>query len=137
VRYNFISEKCNEQSKIWYQLNSEKHKERSRNWQRKNPDKIKAINKTWLENNRDKANARTGRRRACKLQQTPVWSNNREILKFYKESLRLTKETGIPHHVDHIIPLRGEFVSGLHVPNNLQVIPASDNCKKNNKFEDI
>jgi hypothetical protein len=46
-----------------------------------------------------------------------------------------TKMTGIEWHVDHIIPLQGKNVSGLHTPYNLQVIPASWNTAKGNKFE--
>jgi len=74
--------------------------------------------------------AKRMRRHAAKLRATPVWANREKIAAFYEEASRLTKETGIPHEVDHIIPLRGKLVSGLHVETNLQVLPATINRRK-------
>ncbi len=88
----------------------------------------------WQKRNKAYCSANTSKYEATKAKRTPVWSNLIEIQQFYKLSAELTERTKIPHHVDHIIPLRGELVSGLHVPNNLQVIPAYDNISKKNKF---
>lgn len=88
----------------------------------------------WQKRNRAYCSSSTSKRDAAKAKRTPSWSNLDEIQEFYKLSAELTERTKIPHHVDHIIPLRGELVSGLHVPNNLQVIPAYDNISKKNKF---
>jgi hypothetical protein len=41
---------------------------------------------------------------------------------------------GFEWHVDHVIPLQGKKVSGFHVPSNIQVIPASENVRKNASF---
>lgn len=57
------------------------------------------------------------------------------IKAIYLECARITNETGIPHQVDHIVPLKGKIVSGLHVPWNLQIIPARENRKKSNNFQ--
>jgi excisionase family DNA binding protein len=61
------------------------------------------------------------------------WADASAVRAFYAEARRLTETTGVPHHVDHIIPLQGDYVSGLHVETNLQVLPATDNIRKLNK----
>ena len=65
--------------------------------------------------------------RCNKLLRTPKWADNAKIKDIY-----LNCPTG--YHVDHIIPLQGELVSGLHVEYNLQYLPAKDNLSKSNKF---
>lgn len=76
------------------------------------------------------------RRRAKKLQATPPWltdDHKKSIAAIYRRAVQLTKETGTEYHVDHIVPLAGRNVRGLHVPWNLQVITASENHRKWNK----
>ena len=82
-----------------------------------------------------KVAASCSKRRAFKINATPSWSNLEEIKDFYVLAKTLTDFTGIPHEVDHIVPLNHADVCGLHVPANLQVICKSDNRKKNNKFD--
>jgi hypothetical protein len=88
---------------------------------------------------------RLGFRRAKKakyrcdvLKRTPKWltaKDRKDIRAIYDEAANKTMATGIQHHIDHIIPLRGRYVSGLHVPNNLQILLAEDNLKKRADYE--
>ena len=103
----------------------------------KSKESNRARSKKWNKDNPAKNSARTMLYYARKIKATPKWITKeqlKEIELIYIESQKKTKETGIKHHVDHIIPLRGENVCGLHVPWNLQVLTAEENCIKNNKF---
>lgn len=76
-------------------------------------------------------------RKSAKLKRTPNWLTEFDLLKIkclYQLAAMRSRESGQTWHVDHIIPLQGEFVSGLHVPNNLQVIPAIENMRKSNHY---
>lgn len=83
---------------------------------------------------REKARPNGARQRALRLKRMPKWADAKEIKKFYERAAFLTRRTKIPHEVDHIIPLRGELVSGLHVEWNLQVLPRFENRSKSNKY---
>jgi hypothetical protein len=65
---------------------------------------------------------------------TPPWVDFAQIVILILERDRLSAETGVPHHIDHMIPLAGKNVCGLHVHWNMRVIPATDNLKKSAKF---
>jgi hypothetical protein len=105
-----------------------------------NKEKLKIYEKTYNNTpwGRAKRNAKTAKRKAFKLQATPKWITKEraeEICNIYLKAQISTLETGISHNVDHIIPLQGENVSGLHVPWNLQILTASENSKKKNSFD--
>lgn len=71
--------------------------------------------------------------KASRRLRVPKWLDNTEMGKIneiYKRCVVLEKKTGIPHHVDHILPLHGKLVSGLHVPSNLQILTAKENMRK-------
>jgi hypothetical protein len=73
-------------------------------------------------------NANTAKRRAMKHKATPPWSDLDAIKEIYARA----KRTGM--HVDHLIPLCGRLVCGLHVPENLQLLAPVENFRKSNKF---
>ncbi|MDH4602416.1 MULTISPECIES: HNH endonuclease signature motif containing protein [Pseudomonas syringae group] len=76
------------------------------------------------------------RRRTALRRATPLWADLAAIKAFYKDAKRLSIETGVLHEVDHIVPIQGEKVCGLHVENNLQILTKTDNVKKHSRFTD-
>ena len=137
-------------AKEWYERNKELTKKRARAWALANPEKTASSKTNWREENREQHNAINRewnknnkpvkaslecKRRASQLQRTPAWDPNTHlIIAKYQLAAMLTKASGIEHHIDHIIPLQGKKVSGLHTFANLKVIPGSDNVKKSNSF---
>jgi hypothetical protein len=87
--------------------------------------------------NKGKINALVAARKKHIKQRTPKWFGLEErwvVKEVYELAASRTKMTGFAWHVDHIVPLQGGIVSGLHVMNNLQVIPGVDNIKKKNRY---
>lgn len=115
------------------------HKERSKAWRASNPkQKVRILrnSKRHYEANKARYVERTVRRRVREKLATPVWANIDAMVKFYEQAAYLSAKTGVLHHVDHIIPLQGGNVCGLHVETNLQVLPWAVNVAKGNKILD-
>ena len=127
-------EKRGETAKAYYLANKEAKAEYNKAYRLANKEKALVYDKEYSKNNKDIVNTKTAKRRAAKLERTVSWSDSNAIKALYTEAQRLTEETGEQHHVDHIIPLQGELVSGLHVQNNLQVLTAYANLSKSNTF---
>jgi hypothetical protein len=102
-------------------------------WRRANPEHWKNYIRDWRQQYPERVLADRNRRRAAELQALPSWVRTSEIWPFHKECRRISKETGVQHHVDHIVPLAHPHVCGLHVPWNLQIITAAENNAKRNE----
>jgi len=101
-----------------------------------NADTLKRNVIQYAKNNRGRVNALCLKRHADKLKRTPAWADHERSTAYYDVCAFFNEVNGYTkYHVDHIIPLRGRKVSGLHVHNNLQVILASENASKGNHFE--
>lgn len=98
-------------------------------------ERLQRYQEAYYHQNKDQFVARVAKRRAAKHRAVPLWADTKAIAKIYQSAAELTKATGIQHHVDHIVPLQGRTVCGLHVEYNLQVIPAIENRRKFNRLK--
>ena len=100
---------------------------------------LREYRNAWKANNKTQVRADTKARRRKHRDATPLWLTRKqksEIRQLYQIAITMTQTTGEQYVVDHIVPLRGEFVCGLHVPWNLRVITQDENLKKSNKHVD-
>ncbi len=79
-------------------------------------------------------NALVAKRNAAKRNATPSWVDMERVREFYERAAFLTQATGVRHEVDHIYPLQGELVCGLHCEANLQILTKSENIRKSNRM---
>jgi hypothetical protein len=123
--------------------------EAKRDYRKRNADKIRAYNAVYTAANAEKARLWRKRwqmenpavyrearamRRAREVNACPSWADREAIRRVYEERNRVSAETGVTHHVDHIVPLAGLKVCGLHVSWNLRVIPGQVNARKGRKL---
>lgn len=151
-------DKVRAQGRRNYANNSERFKAHTKQYAKENPEKVKAAQQRWQKENQDRVREKRRERyqedlewrqrirssnlaRHKRLRQSiPAWQCISELRNIWSKAQRISQETGVPHDVDHIIPLTSRCgkVSGLTVPWNLQIIPSSENQRKNNFLvEDI
>jgi hypothetical protein len=137
LRRNWVVANLERQRKTvnnWRTLNADRYRESKRNWSKNNIEKQRESIRKWRTANLDKTNASVAKRRAKKKQAVAAWANHVLIKKMYAECCELTKTTGIRHHVDHIYPLKSDWLCGLHVENNLQILTETENTSKGNRI---
>lgn len=152
--YN-VSQRLNssEYQKSYYETNKERIAERKKAYREVNKARIAETKKADYEANKEarlaqkkeyrkKAAGNIAYLNACRKEsvrlRTPKWLTKHDKLRMkctYAIAAMLTRHNGEPWHVDHVIPLQGKAVSGLHVPSNLRVMRGVENISKKNKFE--
>ena len=103
-------------------------------WRAANVEVARAASRAWYAANPARSRAQEAKRRSAKLNAVPALADHDQIARIYS-SARELREVGIDVHVDHIIPLQGKAVRGLHTHDNLQIILAKDNIAKSNRTE--
>lgn len=124
-------------SKEWAANNPERARARYLKYRHGNLEKCRENDESYRLRNMGKDAAKTAKRRATKFERTPKWLTTDQLSTIdaiYEQCVEINKLTGIVHHVDHIVPLNGKNVSGLHVPWNLRIVTAKVNLSKSNKF---
>lgn len=133
------ADQIKERGIAYRQANADSIREAKRHYARENRARILERQKAYRQANRGLILADRAFRKAAKRQATPPWltkAHRAEIAGFYKRAVALSQATGVPHHVDHIYPIRGKKSCGLHVPWNLQILTAEENLKKGNSEPD-
>jgi hypothetical protein len=126
-----------EQNKRYAKKHPDMLRDKTDRWKKANPEKFAEFNKKSRLKNKARVLANKAKYRANKRNRTPIWVDKDHlwlIKEVYELAVLRTKMFKFEWHVDHIVPLNGKLVSGLHVIENLQVIPGTENLLKNNKY---
>lgn len=119
--------------------NPQERLEIKRAWQETNREHVNSYNASWRKRNPEGHAAQQAERRARKNQATPPWLTKEQrqaCVEMYRLAKKFKSAFGKTYHVDHIVPLKGENVCGLHVPWNLQLLESSLNLGKSNNLKE-
>jgi hypothetical protein len=114
--------------------NPELYAARIKTWREKNPERDSKNSSRWASENKAKKSAISSRYNASKYQALPKWADQKKIQEFYDEAKRMSTSLGEQYEVDHIVPLQGKTVCGLHCEANLQILHHKTNAGKGNRI---
>lgn len=141
-------ERCIANAKAWSAANWDKRLAASRKYRETKLERARSNEAAYRARNREICNARIRewkaknphklthyfhKRRAAELRAMPAWADLDAIEAIYAEAQMVQAATGIPQHVDHVVPILSKLVCGLHCEANLRVVPATENMAKNNR----
>ena len=130
-------EKIKEYRKAHYESNKEAILAKNKEWRDSKPREYhNEYLRNWKSKNRGKI-IQSGKKRSIPMSKCLKLLDEQQVgtlNQFYNYANRISECVGIKHHVDHVLPLAGDGFTGLHVPWNLQVIPATINLRKGNKL---
>lgn len=135
--YQDHKEQCTMNNLLWTKANPTKVSLSKLKWRTNNPEVNRTLQEQYFSNHRSYYVSKGAEYRARKLHATPSWLTLDDLFvieEMYDLARLRTATTAIKWEVDHIVPLRGELVCGLHIPSNLRVIPKRDNCQKGNRY---
>jgi hypothetical protein len=135
VRANYHKDldKSRQRARDYAETHRAEARERIKKWSQKNPEKKRQNDKTWIEANKARSHSLKAKYRAARRQACPPWVDDAHMAKIhdiYRLRRELTDKTGTVYEVDHIVPLQGKTVCGLHVWWNLRVIPKEENNRR-------
>lgn len=122
AHYARTAERSRAYSLAWYQANKAQALKSCKDWVSRNKEKAAEIKLRWKQRNIGYTKAKVAERRASVKRATPAWlsaADRASICAVYEMAARVSACLGTPHHVDHIHPLNGAGLCGLHVPWNL------------------
>ena len=129
---------CKECHSAYYKKYNKDNKveanKKSREYYNKHKDRLAVLKKDYTKDNLAHFNSYNALRRANKIKATPSWADHDAVKRLYIVSRFMKDKLGENYHVDHMIPLNGENICGLHCETNLQLMPALENMSKGNSF---
>jgi hypothetical protein len=130
----FCKDCRNKRNAKWFAGNQKRHNQMMVDWYNRNKDRHLENSKKWYNQNKERKLMTTNAREKRCRQATPTWADLDIMHYLYEQSRIISEQTGVPHEVDHIYPLKHTKLCGLNVHWNMQIITAEQNRRKSNRI---